>query len=340
MKERFGYRLCIWLFTALLGTVAGKAQQHVYTQWNHTPLLVNPAFNGFYNSNMRFSTIYRTVNDQGLPGQRSFQFNFEAKPFQEYLGSDLDEWSIGVTANRFSAVQTMFSQSTFALTTAYSKALNYDGTHSLTLGFQAAMQSQKVDLSNLDFTTQFSANGFDRMLPNFETSQSYNNNYIDLNAGILYSFGDENETFFAGLGAHQLNRVRRELSVDPKFNPVLDFSLGYTRYMNDKYVFNIAGNFNFNYPVNEKVIMVGLGTAISELSDDLLTAGLYYRFDAIASPFVQFQTKGMKMTFSYDTYVSPKLTGVGDRRALELSAIFRFSSKDYTTRYARLDCFK
>lgn len=338
MKKRACY--CLWIFPLLFVSFSGTTQQNNYTQWNHTSLLINPAFNGFYNNNMRFSSIYRGVNDQGIPGQQSFQFNFEAKPFQSLLVNDLDEWSIGITANRFSAVKTMFSHSMFALTTAYSKSLNENGTHSLALGFQAAMHSQKVNLNNLDFTSQFSVRGFDRMLPNFEASQNYNNNYLDLNAGILYSFGNEYETFFAGLGAHQLNRVRRELSVDPKFNPVLDLSLGYTRYINDRYVFNAAGNFNFNYPVNNQVIMLGFGTTISELSDDLLTAGLYYRFDAIASPFLQFQTNGMKMTFSYDTYASPKISGVGDRRALELSLAFRFSSKDYSVRYAKLDCFK
>ena len=325
---------------ALLLSIQLNGQQNNYTQWNHTPLLVNPAFNGFYNNNMRFSTIYRGVNDQEFAGQQSFQFNFEAKPFQKYLSNEWDEWSIGITANKFSVAKTMFTHSMFAITSSYSKSLSENGNHSLALGFQAAMHSQRVDLSNLDFTTQFSARGFDRLLPNFEPNQNYNNNYLDLNAGILYSFGDDDETFFAGAAAHQLNKVRRELSINPQFNPVLDLSLGYNRYINDKYVVNFAGNFNFNYPVNNQVIMVGFGTAISELSDDLLTCGLYYRFDAIASPFAQFQTKGMKLTLSYDTFISPKITGLGNRRALELSLVFRFSSKDNFNRFSKLDCFK
>lgn len=316
-----------------------KGQPVFYTQWNNTPLLINPAFNGYYNSNMRFSGIYRSINEQGLEGQRFYQFNFEAKPFQELLTNDLDEWSIGVTTNSFTAIQQTFTHNTLALTTCYSKALNEDGTHALAFGFQAAMQSQKVDLSNLSFSTQFDVTGFNRLLPNFEHTQSYNNNYVDLNAGILYSFGTENESFFIGLGGHQLNRTRRDISADPKFNPVIDLSLGFSRYINDKYLFHVSGDFSFNSPTNERMLMAGFGTSVSELTEGLFMGGLYYRFDSQLSPFVQFQTKGLKMTLSYDTYASPKLTGVADRRALELSASFRLSSKD-RGREARLDCFK
>ncbi len=339
MNSGINIKSFLAVITCLVSLSLDAQYEQTYTQWNNAPLLINPAFNGYFNDKMRVSAIYRNLIDQSLDDQRFYQFNFELKPFQEMLPDPMDEWSFGVTANKHSALKNIYSATTLALTTAYSKSLDRDGYTSLTAGFQVAMHSQKVDLSQLDFTNQFDVNGYNTLLPNREPTQNYNNNYYDLNAGVLYTTGNETETFFAGLGASQLNYTQREIGIPAKFKPAMNLSLGYTRYINETYVFNISGNWNFNTPIDSKVVMAGFGTGLTDLSSDMLFGGLYYRFNEIVSPFVQFQKEGFKMTLSYDSFVSSQYTGLSNRKALELSAVFRFSSDDNYSNKAKLSCF-
>jgi type IX secretion system PorP/SprF family membrane protein len=322
-----------------LATVLG--QNNSITQWNNLPLNFNPAFTGFYNGEMRVVGFHRTLSDKGLSDINTSQISLEYKPFNNLLLNENDEWGFALSANKISSLKGVYSATNLVFGTAYHKALDYDGKLNLSIGFQGKLRSDKINLNSLLFTSQFDETGFNNALPNNENSQNYNHSYFDFNSGILFSAETESEFFLLGLSAQQLNFAKRTMYGDPKIDPMIHFTLGYTKYINNNSLISLSGNFGHNTPVNEKNIMIGYGTAITDLTDDLLTAGFYYRFNEVVSPFVEFQKKGVKLTLSYDSYVTPKINSLTIRRGIEISAIFRFSSlSDNSFNNVNLGCFK
>lgn len=317
------------------------AQQVQTTQWNNSLLNINPAFIGFYNDEMRVTGLYRTLSDKGIPDINTSHLGFEMKPFNNLLANEYDEWAFGLTGNKTSSMRGVYSSTNFALGTAYHKALDYEGKFNLTVGFQGKMRSDKIDLNSVFFTSQFDETGFNSLLPNNENPQNYNYSYFDFNTGLMFSATTDQEFLFLAASAHQLNYAKRTLYGTAKVDPQLYFTFGYTKYINDLHLFNVAGNFGFNTPIRERNLMLGYGTTITDLTKDVLMGGVYYRFNEILSPFIQFQRDGFKLTVSYDTYISPKINSLSSRRGLELSALFKFSTVT-REKYKNLNlgCFK
>jgi type IX secretion system PorP/SprF family membrane protein len=318
-----------------------KAQQVSYTQWNNSLLNINPAFTGFYNGEMRLTGAYRTLSDKGIPDINTTHASFEMKPFNNMLANEYDEWAFGISANKNSSLKNVYTSTNVVLGTAYHKALDYDGKFDLAVGFQAKFRSDKIDLNSLSFSSQFDETGFNTMLPNNENAQNYNHSYFDFNTGVMFSVTTDQEFLFLAASAHQLNYAQRTLNGTPKVDPQLYFTFGYTKYINSAHLLNVAGNFGFNTPIRERNLMFGYGATITEMTKDVLVAGVYYRFNEILSPYLQFQKEGVKLTVSYDTYVTPKINSLSIRRGLELSAIFRFSTSDKERfKNVNLGCFK
>lgn len=334
---KYLYLYSLFLFSYL----SASSQQVNYTQWNNTLLNINPAFTGFYNDEMRVSALYRSLSDKGITDINTSHVSFEMKPFNNLLSNEYDEWAFGLTANKMSALKNTYTSTNIVLGTAYHKALDYDGKFNLAVGFQAKFRSDKMDLNSLFFTSQFDETGFNRALPNNEPIQNYNHRYFDFNTGALLSVETEQEFMFLAASAQQLNNAQRTLYGTPKVDPQIYLTFGYTKYINNLHLFNIAGNFGFNTPIRDRNLMVAYGTTITEMTKDVLVAGAYYRFNEILSPFIQFQKDGLRLTVSYDTYVTPKINSLSARRGIEISGVFRFSSVlKERFKNVNLGCFK
>ena len=91
---------------------------------------------------------------------------------------------------------------------SYHKALSEDGASTIGAGFQATYSSLTVDVSKLQFEDQLQTNGFTGATSDILTNGK-NQNYFDVNAGVLYSRSTNgNNNFYVGASMYHINRPK------------------------------------------------------------------------------------------------------------------------------------
>ena len=137
------------------------------------------------------------------PGQQT--------PRQRHLGDriprderqDRQRYPQRVTTSRFS--------------TAYHKALDEDGYHSIGVGFQGTYANQNLDGTRLTFEDGLQLDGtFLRSPTEAINSEFVSVHYFDADLGVLYNAStDGNNNFYLGASAYHLNRPKASfLGVD------------------------------------------------------------------------------------------------------------------------------
>ena len=196
------------LIFALLTVLAGKvfSQDRQFTQFYASPLTLNPALSGMFDGKYRVGAIYR---DQwrGLLEQPYQTFSFGAdlrlEPFRNK--SNKDRIGVGLLFFRDKVNALDFSTTQIAMSGAYHKALDYNSTQFLSLGFQVGLNQRNVNYENLTFQDQW--NGIDGFsLPRGEKLPENNFGYSDFSTGLNYTATFEPKTsLFIGAALHHFN---------------------------------------------------------------------------------------------------------------------------------------
>lgn len=207
------------LIFAFVLTVAfltdGFAQDPHFSQYNSSPLNINPAMTGMFNGNYRITSIYRSQwnsilgsnpeDEKGVPMFRTFSASFDLRiP----IPSNKDAFGFGLSFMNDKAGAAEFGTNGVNLSLAYLKALDQQGKNFLSLGFQAGLNYRSINYANLRFGNQFdaTAGGFNSLLPSNEAIGD-NFMFFDLGAGLFwYYFPKKRTNFWAGFAVSHLNR--------------------------------------------------------------------------------------------------------------------------------------
>lgn len=208
------------------------AQDLHFSQYTQTPSLLNPALTGA-STVIRASVIYkdqwRSVTVPYKTYGASFEMKFKAsnwekadkfktktykKSFSRMAGG-LSFYRDRAGDGNMGSTQANLTLATFVPVTTYS---------SLSLGLQASVVQQSVDVSKLVFPNQYGATGYD---PNINSNENYNaQNFIypDFAGGINWSYGYNERSIGAnnekraniGIAAYHLNSPK-QLYLDGSF---------------------------------------------------------------------------------------------------------------------------
>ena len=204
---------------AVAGTSAFAQDIH-FTQFDASPLIVNPAFTGAFDGTVRATAIYRNQWQSVTVPFKTYAASIDAPlihdiTVDDYLAGGIqlynDEAGDGNLSN-FSALASV----------AYHKFLGGNGSHdptsALTIGFQGGYTEKSVDLSKLYFGDQYSNGGF-----NLASYEALNNRvkYFTVNAGIAFSqsLGDK-FGYTVGAGANNLNQPLESFEMKEKSSQV------------------------------------------------------------------------------------------------------------------------
>lgn len=189
------------LFPVLL-----TAQDQHFTQFFASPLTLNPALSGTFDGGYRLATIYR---DQGR--------SYLDEPYTTFSGAvDLrfginsmkknkkDALGTGVIFYSDRSASVNFYTNQIAITAAYHKALNQDGNHFLSAGFQFGISQRNVNYDNFSFQDQFNGgNGYTN--PTGEYLPENNFSFGDYAFGLNYVYSPSRRPgIFAGFAMHHL----------------------------------------------------------------------------------------------------------------------------------------
>ena len=328
MLERIGLWLTVLL---LLGcSWAAFAQDVHFSQYNSSPLLLNPALTGFYSGDYRIAGTFRSQWGSFGDAYRTIATSFEISLLKGKLKNDY----VGVGLQFFNdkAGEIELGTNYLTLSAAYRKTLGFYKKHALILGFQTAMMKQKLNSDKLIFESQYNGITLDPTTASGESISNTSNLGVDLNAGLLYQVvPTKNFNFYIGGAYYHILQPKisflsvSDYSLSPKYVGHLGAKVGMGRLLNllPSAVYYHQG----------RAWQVNAGTYLQfVLNDDdyeSLTAFSLGAWTRVAMPLPDAVIIGARMDYmnfvlslTYDVNISDLRTVSQSRGAYEISIIY------------------
>ncbi len=199
MLRKLTLALCV---ATTLGTAAIAQDVH-FTQFNLSPLTINPAFTGMHNGLWRVNGIYRNQWNSVTIPYVTAGLSFDA-PIYRGVG-DNNYLSGGLELFTDKSGDGNLMNNTIMGSLAYHKAFGENENMSLSLGMQGGYVQKSIDLSRLYFQDQFRNGGY-QPGTSAELLKNRINNFI-ANVGVAWSHGVGSKfAYTVGAAAYNLNQ--------------------------------------------------------------------------------------------------------------------------------------
>jgi type IX secretion system PorP/SprF family membrane protein len=313
----------ILVLVALLTVcIAAEAQSHHFSQFYSTPMLVNPATTGATRGPYRLAANYRSQWSKESSPYTTFTASADAHVLSNALieGNTL---GLGLTFLNDKTLDGVVQTNSFALSAGYHIALDAEDIQSIGVGFQGTYNERRVDFTRLSFENQYGNNGYDPTLPIGELLQSGKKQYMDLNAGALYSFTLEDRSLFAGAAMYNIlkkedNYMTEQFKAPSLFSVMAggDIDVGYN------HSFYFSGNYRRQGNAEELTLGAAYGMFIDPEGYSAFRVGLWHRFKDAIIPYVGLAYSGLQLGASFDITTSQAKTTSQIRNTFEISLVY------------------
>lgn len=327
------------LFSSVLMTAF--AQDPHFSQFFASPMTLNPAFTGKFNGAMRISANHRnqwpSINNAFTTSTAAVDFSILNNSLPAF-----DTWGVGIMGLTEQSGNKILRNNYAGFSTAYSKGLDENGYHQITIGFQGIFATKKLDVSLADFQDELTSLGFTGVTQEVFSNPKVQLNYVDLNIGFLYA-GSTNgvNSFYLGASLYHVNRSTESFKGG-------NFTLPSRLTLQGGGYFSLGQNKMFHTSLihqrqngaSETVI----GGALEFLSGDPensqagLYIGTWYRVNDALIPYIGMEFSNIRLGMSYDYNTSTLKTASNNRGGTELSLIYIQPSK--TDGLKKLNCPK
>jgi len=207
---------------------------------------------------------------------------------------------------------------------AYHQMLGYNSL--LSGGFTLGYVQSRIDISKLNFDSQWNGKFFDITIPSNEPFAYSAVGYLDLHVGLNYAyFASDNVYMNAGISLSHVNRPQESFFS----SSVVDNRLNrrYTAFANASIKIQNLWIVNPNIYISkmgaswETVLGINANRNLSGDGEQQLIVGLYYRNHDALIPMLGYQLNDLKFTVNYDATVSSLGNLNGTRGAYELSIV-------------------
>ena len=322
----------------ILSAPAARAQDPGFSQFFASPLTLNPALTGKFNGTVRIAGNYRNqwpaINNAFITSTVSI----DAPILTNKLPVN-DTWGLGILAMNDKTADGILTSNYFSISTAYHKALDEDGYHSIGVGFQGTYANQNLDGTRLTFEDGLQLDGTFLRSPTEAINSEYVSvHYFDADLGVLYNATtDGNNNFYLGASAYHLNRPKASfLGVDTIYVPVREtlhgggfFPLAGTA--STIYISGLVSN-----QAGARQYVLGGAWSASATTDETspvnFYAGVWARFtnnttDALI-PYVGLDYNDFSLGVTYDVNISPLASASQSRGGIEISLIYIKKASD------------
>jgi len=320
----------------LSGIVSFAFPQDIhFSQFNNSPLTLNPASVGVFNGDIRAILNYKSQWKQVSEPFKTYAFSFDAgllkKKWQNgWIGLGVSVFNDQAGASKMSLTQGNLS---------VSSVLGIAEGHTLSVGIQAGMAQRKVDYSGLQWDSQYDGMHYDAGISPGENLATNSFSFQDYSTGLLWSFG-KGEMYSTANDAVKANLGLAMFHVN---KPVQDF-LGTKDKLYSKYV--IHGMF-FKGIKNTKTSLIPSAAVFMQGKSKEILAGLmvkynlkeaskytgtikssavylggYYRFGDAIAICAQFEVDRYFVGISYDVNMSGLTTVSKGLGGLEIALRF------------------
>jgi type IX secretion system PorP/SprF family membrane protein len=313
-------------FAFLLLPFMAQSQDLHFTQYNNAPLLINPANTGFSN----FYDYRLGINNRTQWAATNVPYKtFSAWGDAQIMKKKLDNSWLGVGAILLSDVAgtgNLTSTKAFA-NVAYHQMLNDNSL--LSIGISGGWVQKKIDYTKLTFDAQWNDKFFDIDLPSKEVFLNNGTaSYIDLNAGINYSwYATDNFYFNGGVSVMHINQPAETFFspsiVSPNLSLRYNAFLNATIKVNDLLIVSPLAYYSKMSSSQETVLGFNAQYNLSgEGGKTQLLFGGYYRNKNAIAPTFGFQIGNMQLMVNYDATTSTLSNYNAFKNAYEISIVW------------------
>lgn len=333
MKTRAMKSAFVCVLVGSLTSISALAQDIHFSQFDETQLQLDPADAGVQHD-VRIITNYKNQwKSVGSP-YKTFALSGDARLLREkkhHLGLGFDFFSDKAGDANLKSTQANLSLSGIINASEYSK---------ISGGLMVGYAQRSIDVSNLEWGSQYDGMAYDASLPTMETQLAAPFNYVDLGAGIEYSYANS-EMY---ISANDSRRINIGVSIFHPHTPKYTFYGDATQILHTKFVFHgnaAIGLKNTNVIVKPSYI-VFLQGATREITPGLtfqyilqeaskytknkkpaaFSLGGYYRVEDAFIAVAKFEYSNYAIGFSYDVNLSKLRTVSKARGGFEISLRF------------------
>lgn len=319
-------KLTLIAYALLILANRSFAQDPHFSQFFASPMTLNPAFTGKFDGTFRAAGNYR---NQWPTINRAYQtatLSVDAPIMQSHI-ADNDRWGLGGMGFTDKSANGAVAFNYFSLSTAYHKGLDEDGYQQLSLGFQATYANMMINTSQLKFEDQLTTSGFTGVSSEIFSGNTLKSNYLDLNAGILYSgsTSDQNN-FYAGISVYHINRPKQQFTgalylLDPRvtFQAGGYFPVGYATTL------HLSAMTSSQAKANETLLGGALQIEAGGESMEKPVSfyvGAWARMKDAIIPYIGLEVSDFRLGVTYDVNTSSLKTGSSGRGGMEVSLIY------------------
>lgn len=305
------------------------AQDPHFSQFFASPLTLNPAYTGKFDGLVRVAGNYRnqwpSINNAFTTGTISADFSILENKIPE-----TDRFGIGFIGLTDRNGNGILQNNHLGASIAYHKGLDEDGFHQIGIGFQGVYTNKRLDLTQAKFEDMLTTSGFTGVTQ--EVFSNYNElklNYVDLNAGIMYSGSTTDDNFFYfGISGYHLNKPKESFRG-------ADYVLNSRFAIHGGAYFPIGDNMNLHTSIihqrqagsaNETVGGAAIGYVVPGATDyekpTTFYAGAWYRLKDALIPYLGLEWKDFRLGVTYDVNTSSLKTASNLRGGVEISLIY------------------
>ena len=319
-------RLCLFcLFCLVFSSIDNRAQDVHLSQFEASPLFLNPALGGQYHGDWRVGNSVREQWRSIETPYQSYVLFFDRHFY--YYSKQINGGAVYVHDrsgdSKLTAEKIYFSMS-YPLT---------EGKSQLSAGIQPGIVMKSYN-DNLTFPGQYdhSIGYFNPDLPNQETSNYGNTRkaYFDVNAGLYWRLNLPKIKPSVGISLLHINQPDESFNDNGSKMPIREnIHANAFIWMKNKFYLKPAFSFSSQNKANQLVmgsdfgkVFKGKGKTIKELFAGLYIRNGYNRNNDAIIPVVGIQYLNWRIGMNYDVNTSDLKEASNNRGAFELSVIY------------------
>ena len=313
--------------------IFSPAQDPHFSQYSYSPLLINPAFAGYINCELRATANYRN-QWSGLTKPFETQMISIDGKFKTNLFTNDRDW-IGMGAYVYNAVAGDGNLKTLksSLLVAYNLGLNRDNTNFLSGAISMGFVNRSVDFSKLYFENQFNGSGFNNTGSN-ENVSNESFYYYDLSAGMMFTFQFQDRyrqptiQSHIGVSIDHINMPKESFYdlADNRLEQTINIHAGAFGEISEDILLNLEVWYKGQMAYLEyNDIIYGANLLYPVTNYFTVYGGIWNRWSKDVIPMAGFEVSGWRLLFSYDI----SITDLQPAESLEfsLSKTFCFNSR-------------
>ncbi len=237
-------------------SIRTNAQKQGYSQFNNSPLNLNPSLTGVTEANWRIISNFRSQNYFYGESLNTISFSFDKNMSTEY-----GKLGIGLLFNHDSSLGNGIPTTQFYI--SGSGIVRLSKKIYIASGIQLGYVNRTSSLQHMSFPEQYDRNigDFNTTLPNNENFNIESSDYVDVNIGTSMWSVQDNIEYLFGMSFHHLNNPKDYFLEENKIGIGINFHGSFSHKLNSKTFIKPL----FLLGHNKKVLEYLLGSSIGIL---------------------------------------------------------------------------